>query len=77
MCPITRSEFRTNAKHLTATIDGQTVLVPVKDFSTGSFGWYSNGKMTLQVNGKAVTVQIGLTLTIVGSKEVPQDAPQS
>jgi hypothetical protein len=46
----------------------------VKEFSTGSLGWYLNGKTTIEVNGKPVTVQIGMNLTIIGSKELPQDS---
>jgi len=45
----------------------------VKEFSTGSLGWYLNGKTTIDVGGTPVSVQIGMNLTIVGSKELPQD----
>ena len=45
----------------------------VKAFSTGSFGWYLNGKTTVMVDGKAVSVQIGLNLTLVGSKEAARE----
>jgi len=38
-------------------------------FSTGSFGWYYNGKTTVMVDGKPLSVQVGLNLTVVGSKE--------
>lgn len=55
------------------TIHGQQMLAEVKSFSTGSFGWYLNGKTTLMVDGKAVSVQIGMNLTVVGSKEAPRD----
>ncbi|HVS36130.1 MAG TPA: hypothetical protein VMS17_11165 [Gemmataceae bacterium] len=74
-CPITRGEFRAKAKHVTITIGGQEMLVPVKEFSTGSLGWYLNGKTLIDVGGTAVPVQIGLNLTIVGSKELPNEAP--
>ena len=40
-----------------------------KAFSTGSFGWYLNGKTVIQVDGKPLNVQVGLNLTVVGSKE--------
>lgn len=70
-CPISRSEFRTHAKPLTATLAGQTMLLPVKEFSTGSVGWYGNGKLMVEIDGKVVTVQVGVTLTVVGSKELP------
>jgi hypothetical protein len=44
----------------------------VKEFSTGSLGWYLNGKTTIEVGGTPVSVQIGMNLTIVGSKELPK-----
>jgi hypothetical protein len=76
-CPITRAQFRADARPVEVTIAGTTMTVPVKEFSTGSLGWYLNGKTTINVGGQTVPVQIGLNLTIVGSKELPQDAPPS
>lgn len=74
-CPLsTRKEFRENAKALTVKINDIPLLAEVKEFSTGSLGWYLNGKTTVDVGGKAVTVQIGLNLTIVGSKDLAKDA---
>jgi hypothetical protein len=49
------------------------LLAEVKEFSTGSLGWFLNGKTTMDVGGKTVTVQIGLNMTIVGSKELPKE----
>ena len=72
-CPINRSEFRTNAKPVTVVIGDQRLVAEVKEFSTGSLGWYLNGKTTIDVGGTSVSVQIGMNLTIVGSKELPQD----
>jgi hypothetical protein len=72
-CPISRAEFRTQAKPVTVTIAGVPLVAEVKEFSTGSLGWYLNGKTTVEVNGTPVSVQIGLNLTIVGSKELPRD----
>ena len=31
-----------------------------------------NGKTVIEVNGQKVTVQVGLNMTIVGSKELPK-----
>jgi hypothetical protein len=45
----------------------------VKEFSTGSLGWYLTGKTNLKVGEKSVSVQIGMNLTIVGSKELPKE----
>ena len=57
------------ATPLKITINGQDMLAEVKSFSTGSFGWYLNGKTVIEIDGKAVSVQIGMNMTIVGSKE--------
>lgn len=68
-CSITRAEFQEGAEPVTVVINGQELLAEVKEFSTGSFGWYLNGKTTLRIGNKAVPVQIGMNLTVVGSKE--------
>src|SRR5262249_50386535 len=73
-CPITRSEFHDKAKAVKVVIDNVEQHAEVKEFSTGSLGWYLNGKTTIEIGGKRVAVQIGLNLTIVGSKELPQDS---
>ena len=71
VCPITREEFRAKARPVTVTIGNAQLPADVKEFSTGSLGWYLNTKTTIEVDGKPVIVQIGLNLTIVGSKELP------
>ncbi len=73
-CPITRADFRAKAAPVKITIGNQEMDAEVKEFATGSLGWYLNGKITLTVNEVRVPVQIGLNLTIVGSKELPKDA---
>lgn len=72
-CPLTQSQFLAKAEPLKIGINGQEMLAEVKAFSTGSFGWYLNGKTVIQVDGKAVSVQIGMNLTIVGSKEAARE----
>ena len=71
-CPVSRSEFRTSAKPITVTIGNVPLVAEVKEFSTGSLGWYLNGKTSIEIGGTPVSVQIGMNLTIVGSKELPQ-----
>ena len=44
-----------------------------REFTTGSLGWNISSKMTIMIDDKPVTVQVGLNLTIVGSKELPKD----
>ena len=72
-CPVTRDQFRAGAKAVPITIAGTSMLAEPKEFSTGSLGWYLNGKAVIDIHGVAVTVQIGMNLTIVGSKELPKD----
>lgn len=71
---ITREQFRESAKPVVVVINGKEFEVAKKEFSTGSLGWYLNDKMDIEIAGHKVKVQIGLNLTIVGSKDLPQDA---
>ena len=69
-CPITKEQFG-KAVPVTVKIGEQAVLVASpKFFSTGSFGWYAGDKCVIVVDGVPVKVQVGLNLTVVGSKEV-------
>lgn len=47
---------------------GETA-VGVKDFSTGSVGWNASVKLPVEVAGHRERVQVGINLTVVGSKE--------
>ncbi len=76
-CPVTREGFRQNAQPVVIMIDGKEYSADVKEFSTGSLGWYLNTKAQVKVGEKNVSVQIGMNLTIVGSKELPPDAPSA
>ena len=62
-------------KSVEVVIDGNKMIAAAREFSTGSLGWNISNKMTIQIGDKAVTVQVGLNLTIVGSKDLPKDAP--
>jgi hypothetical protein len=70
-CLVTRDHFRNHAKPIKVHIGENQLLALPKEFSTGSIGWYLNGKQQIDMGGTLVTVQIGLSLTIVGSKELP------
>lgn len=68
-CPVSLTQFLEKAEPLKVSINGQEMLAEVKQFSTGSFGWYMNGKTVVTVDGKALSIQIGMNLTVVGSKD--------
>jgi len=72
-CPVTRAEFREQAQPVKVEINGIPMMAEVKEFSTGSLGWYLNGKTVIEVGGKQVSVQIGMNLTVVGSKELSKE----
>ncbi len=72
-CPITRARFREKAPVVKVTIDGRGFTLEKKEFSTGSLGWHLNGKLALDVGGKRVQAQIGLSLTVIGSMFLPDD----
>jgi hypothetical protein len=75
-CPITRTQFRTKAQPVKVVIGTEQVrefLIPIKEFSTGSLGWYLNEKISVTIDGVPVQVQVGLNMTIIGSKELPAD----
>ncbi len=68
-CPVSLSHFLEKAEPVKISINGQEMLAEVKQFSPGSFGWYMNGKTMVTVDGKPISVQIGMNLTVVGSKD--------
>jgi hypothetical protein len=72
-CPVTRGEFLAKARPVEVLINGTPLQAVVKEFSTGSLGWYLNGKTLIDVGGTKVAVQIGMNLTVVGSKELPKE----
>lgn len=72
-CPITRQQFKAKAKPMEVVIDGNKLVGAPREFSTGSLGWNISSKMTMEIDGVPVAIQVGLNLTILGSKELPKD----
>jgi hypothetical protein len=72
-CSISRKQFVENAKPVEVVVNGIPLMAEVKEFSTGSLGWYLNGKTNIRIGETPVSVQIGMNLTIVGSKELPKE----
>ena len=46
-CPVTREEFKAKAKSVSVSVEGVPLTAELKEFSTGSFGWYLNGKIVV------------------------------
>jgi hypothetical protein len=74
--PVSRAQFLEKAESVKVTINGQEIVADKREFSTGSFGWYYNGKINISVDGKSLSVQVGLNLTVVGSKDASKDGSQ-
>ena len=72
-CPITRAQFRAKAESIKVVINGKEFVAAKKEFSTNSLGWNINEKITIEIDGVPVPVQIGMNMTLVGSKELPLD----
>ena len=70
-CNISRKDFEEHAKILKIYIGDSMLPAEPKEFSSGSIGWYVNGKVLVEVNGIQVKCQVGINLTIVGSKDLP------
>lgn len=68
VCAISKADFLASAKPLEITINGVPMSAEIKEFSTGSFGFYINGKMNVKIGEKPVPVQIGANFTVVNSK---------
>ena len=68
-CPVSKTQFLEKADAVKVVLNGNEMLAEKREFSTGSFGWYLNGKTTITVDGKPLNVQVGVNLTVVGSKE--------
>lgn len=68
-CPVSRTEFRNSAKPTLLKLGSKDLVAKVMEFSTGSLGWNVNDKVEVEIGGKRVMCQLGLNLTIIGSKE--------
>ena len=67
--PVSKTQFMEKAEAVKIVLNGNEMLAERREFSTGSFGWYLNGKTVIEVDGKAISVQIGANFTVVGSKD--------
>jgi hypothetical protein len=70
-CDISRNEFRAGAKAAVVKVEGRDLVAVAKEFSTGSLGWNVNDKVLMDVGGRKVLCQVGLNITVIGSKDLP------
>jgi hypothetical protein len=67
-CPITKETFKQKAMPVATKIGDVLLSIMPKEFSTGSFGFYGNGKVTQLVNGVPVVFQTNVQMVAIGSK---------
>lgn len=76
-CAITRHQFNTAAPQGTvvmAKIADNIALKP-KNFTGGSFGYNGTGKVNVQIDGEMVTLQVGINVTVIHSKNAVDGGP--
>lgn len=73
----TRRSFRTDAKPMSVSLGTHRIGVaePV-EHSTGSLGYRLTTKLQMRIGNSMVWVQVGLTMTVIGSKGLPEDQVQ-
>jgi hypothetical protein len=70
----TRKALVAAAKTVQVTIEGKSQTANIREFSTGSVGWNVNDKQDIVINGVTYKCQVGLNVTIIGTKELPKEA---
>ena len=71
-CGITKQQFIEHAKPILVVIDGKQMIAAPKSAEKledgSSFGYYCGDKMIVTIDGVPVSAQVGLNITIIGSK---------
>ncbi|GAB5372198.1 hypothetical protein AAMO2058_001644900 [Amorphochlora amoebiformis] len=66
---MSKKYFLDYAKEIAIDIHGNKLTGKARDFSSGNLGWYLGGKIEIPVGKKNVWCQVGINVTIPGSKE--------
>lgn len=61
--------FEANAETLTVDVLGNVLTGEPRSFASGNRGWHLSGKIEVMVGKKKLWAQLGLNLTISGSKK--------
>jgi len=69
LCPITRTEFTTNAQSLNLILEGQKYSLSPKVFKTKSFGWTFSGTLGVKVGDQTIDSQVVINVAVPASKE--------
>lgn len=72
-CGVSLEQFMEGATNLKVTIGGKEMVANKKHFATGSFGWFAGEKIVVEIDGTPVKVQVGVNMTVVGSKPTKEE----
>ena len=76
ICPIERTRFLKQAVGTQLVLNGAALGSKPMEFSTGSFGLYVSGKVTLLIDGVPVPHQISGNLVVIDSKDATKAKPK-
>lgn len=68
MAPISNATFMAKAEAQDVMLGDKLFSLKPKQYSTGSVGFFDNGKVYIQVGGNLVQFQAQIQLTMIGSK---------
>lgn len=71
-CQITKTQFSEKATPLKVTINDQSKVAEVKEFSSGNLGWYLSDRVTVMIDGKPVKCMVNLSVVAIGSKDADE-----
>jgi len=65
---VTADQFRRDARPLVGILAGMPIEVLPHENKSGSYGWHAGGKRYFRVGDEVVEAQVGINITIVGTK---------
>lgn len=68
-CPITLNQFLTLARPITLMVDGQSITLEPREYSSGSFGFGYYGKVTTKIGEQQIKLQASISLVVANSKK--------
>ena len=65
---MTKAEFLEKAPNITIEVAGNRAVGPPRVFTSGNHGWWTGGKILVELGDKLVWAQLGVNITLLGSK---------
>lgn len=78
-CAITRAEFNEGAPKGSKIMEKilEEIALGPKHFSSGGFGYYGNGKISVKIGDEVVRLQVGINVSVVNSKNAEDGTPSA